>query len=296
MPTSADPRSWAAFILTNGRPEKQLTYRSLRRHGYTGRIVLVVDDEDPTLDAYRERFGDEVETFSKAEVAETFDPADLSTDRRTIVYARNASYEIARRLGLDYFLALDDDYTSFLYRYTGRQGPYSHKRSMTGATEIRSFDQVAEAMFRLLDDTGAVTVAMSQGGDHIGGGGAWTMVHGYKRKAMNSFFLRTDRPVRFVGRLNEDVNAYALFGSRGDLFLSVSALQLNQAATQGTPGGMTEIYLASGTYVKSFYTVLMCPSFVTIAPMGTQQNRRLHHRIAWENAVPKILAPELRRG
>ncbi|EFN6257501.1 hypothetical protein FVI12_21595 [Escherichia coli] len=39
---------FCAFILTHGRPDKVLTYRTLRRAGYTGKIFIVVDDEDKT--------------------------------------------------------------------------------------------------------------------------------------------------------------------------------------------------------------------------------------------------------
>ncbi|EFC6976332.1 hypothetical protein DFZ72_21860 [Escherichia coli] len=35
---------FCAFILTHGRPDKVLTYRTLRRAGYTGKIFIVVDD------------------------------------------------------------------------------------------------------------------------------------------------------------------------------------------------------------------------------------------------------------
>lgn len=98
-----DPAKFAAFILTHGRSEKVITYRSLRRHGYTGPIYLIIDDEDPTGDQYRETFGAEwVIAFSKAEIAATFDEGDQSPDRRTIVYARNACFGIAADLGLDY--------------------------------------------------------------------------------------------------------------------------------------------------------------------------------------------------
>lgn len=43
---------FACFILTYGRPQNQQTYRSLRKHGYTGPIYLIIDDEDTTGDEY----------------------------------------------------------------------------------------------------------------------------------------------------------------------------------------------------------------------------------------------------
>jgi hypothetical protein len=246
----------------------------------------VIDNEDETADDYRKVFGaDNVFQFDKAKVAKTFDEGDTNPDRRTIVYARNASYEIAEQLGLDYFAQFDDDYTNFSYRYIRNNKMLSHT--------IRNFDHIIPVMLDLLENTNALTVAFSQGGDHIGG-----ILGNYRkgvlRKAMNSQFIRTDRPVKFVGRINEDVNAYVVWGSRGELFFTLTDLQLNQVTTQSNPGGMTDTYLESGTYLKSFFTVMMAPSSVKIRMMG-QTGRRLHHAILWENTVPKIISPRHRK-
>ncbi|HEC4426053.1 TPA: hypothetical protein ACGTJ8_004598, partial [Escherichia coli] len=51
---------FCAFILTHGRPDKVLTYRTLRRAGYTGKIFIVVDDEDKTRHQYMAEFGEQV--------------------------------------------------------------------------------------------------------------------------------------------------------------------------------------------------------------------------------------------
>jgi len=158
---------------------------------------------------------------------------------------------------------------------------------------VRNFDRIIPVMLDLLEDTNALTVALSQGGDHIGG-----ILGNYRkgvlRKAMNSQFVRTDRPIRFAGRLNDDVNAYVVQGSQGELFFTVTDIQLNQLTTQSNPGGMTEIWVESGTYLKSFFTVMMAPSSVKIRMMG-QTSRRLHHSILWENTVPKIISEKHRK-
>ena len=286
--------SFAAFILTHGRPDNVKTYDTIRHHGYTGRIVLIIDTEDPHADGYRERFGpDNVVQFDKAKIAEEFDTADTQADRRTIVYARNYCFKLAREMGLTYFVELDDDYVDFQYRFIRDEdihGVYVRRRGRGPG-----LDAVFDAMLDFLDDTGAVSVAMSQGGDHMGGyRGA---IHkGVKRKAMNSMFHRTDRPIAYLGRINEDVNTYVLQGSRGDLFLTFMGLQLDQTATQQSKGGMSDVYLLSGTYVKSFYTVMMAPSCVKVGLMGrTAQTQRFHHKISWDLAVPKILSAEYRK-
>lgn len=282
------PDGFAALILTHGRPDRVFTHRFLRKHGYTGPIHLVIDDEDETGDEYRAEYGEEyVHVFSKDQIEQTFDTADTSTDRRTIVYARNASFDIARSLGLRYFIQLDDDYDWFGYRFLRMD-------QTAGSTPVSDLDALFQAMIDLLEDTGAATVAMSQGGDHIGGG-AGPMAKGkVLRKAMNSFVFRTDRPVEFLGRINEDVNTYVTHGSRGALFFTSLGVQLHQKQTQSNAGGMTDIYLASGTYLKSFYTVMMAPSCVKVGRMGPV-SERFHHHVLWEQAVPKIISGRYRK-
>ena len=282
----ADKSKFAILILTHGRPHHVRTYDSLRRSGYTGPIYLVIDNEDPTGQEYRDVYGPEnVFEFNKEEIAQQVDTGDTNPSRASTLFVRTALTQIAKEIGLDYFAQFDDDYTNFSYRYIRKNKMLSHT--------IRNFDRIIPVMLDLLEDTNALTVALSQGGDHIGG-----ILGNYRkgvlRKAMNSQFTRTDRPIRFAGRLNDDVNAYVVQGSQGELFFTVTDIQLNQLTTQSNPGGMTEIWVESGTYLKSFFTVMMAPSSVKIRMMG-QSGRRLHHSILWENTVPKIISPRHRK-
>lgn len=279
---------FVAFILTNGRPNKVITYESLKKAGYTGRVVLVVDDEDKELENYKKKFGDQVYVFSKEEVAKTFDEADNFNDRRAIVYARNACFEIAKELGYKYFIQLDDDYTNFYYMQDENL-KFKH-------TNILDLDDVFRKLLKFfLSIPNLCSVAMAQGGDFIGGAQNKKAATEKKlmRKCMNSFICSTDRPFKFIGRVNEDVNTYTLEGSRGSLFLTVTNLKLSQVTTQKSAGGMTGIYKDNGTYYKSFYSVMMHPSGVSIALMG--HNARLHHSVKWSQTVPMILSESYKK-
>lgn len=270
---------FCAFILTHGRPDKVLTYSVLKRAGYSGKVYIVIDDEDKTRLQYIEKFGDEVLTFSKSDIAGRFDEADNFGDRRSIFYARNACFDLAAKVGCKYFIQLDDDYTEFQFRIDRNLDP-SYKA-------IRNLDGVLSAMLAYYQAIPAASIAMSQGGDFLGGtagnNAAWV-----KRKAMNSFICSTERPFAFMGRINEDVNTYTTLGRRGELFMTIGAVQLGQKQTQSNSGGMTELYLDSGTYVKSFYSVMFSPSCVKISLMGAS-HKRLHHKVLWNNAAVKIL-------
>ena len=242
---------FCAFILTHGRPDKVITLRSLRSHGYTGKVFIVIDDEDQTGDEYRRIFGDDVLVFSKDEVGRYTDQFDNFSDRRTILWARNACWDLAKQMGYRYFIQLDDDYMTWLHRRRGKGHQYSSSvvaEEYHGWT-IKNLDAVFDALVRLVETTPIKTVALSQGGDHIGGE---LGKRRFRRKAMNSFVCDTAKPFLFRGRINEDVNTYVSLGGTGDLFLTDMQLQLNQLETQTNAGGMTEVYLDSGTYVKSF--------------------------------------------
>ena len=280
--------NFAVFILTHGRPEKVITYNTLKKCGYTGKIYFIVDNEDDTVPEYIDKFGKEnVIIFDKDLIEKEFDTADTFKGRAAIFYARNASWKIAKELGLDYYCQLDDDYTDFLYRFDDN--------GVMSSRMVRSVDKVIKASLDLLEDTGAVCIAWSQGGDYIGGEFSALWKSQVRRKAMNSMFFRVDRPVEFLGKINEDVSTYVVHGSRGNLFLTVAGVQLNQVQTQKSSGGMTEYYKDSGTYVKSFYSIIMAPSCVKISTMG-RTDRRFHHLIKWNNAVPKIISERYKKA
>jgi hypothetical protein len=289
------PDDFAALILTHQRPDRQLTLATLRRSGYSGAVYLIVDDEDPTLDDYRAKFGDSVLTFSKRDAHAVTDDADNSGSMRGVVYARNAAWDIARGLGLRHFIELDDDYTHFALRFDA-------SLNYVNRAVRRCLDDVIVAMCEWLESSGAMSVAFSQGGDHIGGGNSSYNAGGpiAKRKAMNGFLLSTDRPFSFYGRINEDVNAYVTLGKVGALFFTPFQACLNQIQTQAQSGGLTEIYLDSGTYYKSFLSVMWEPSCVQVAVMGSPEDGqaahyRIHHRVDWRRAVPCILPHRYRK-
>ena len=281
-------REFAVFILTHGRPNRVYTYATLEKCGYTGPVYFVVDNEDLTVDEYRKNFGaNRVIVFDKLAISKRYDTADTEKDRRAIFYARNACFDIAKDLGYEHFIELDDDYTTFDYRYV--EG--THLR----ARRCKSLDEAFEAMVDFLEDSKAAAVAFAQAGDLIGAPENDMIQAGYKRKCMNSWVLRTDSPLRFVGRINEDVNTYVVNGIRGDLFLTVPHIALVQKETQSNAGGMTELYKENGTYLKSMYTVMMAPSCVKVAMMGPAKPR-LHHRISTHYAYPKVLSERYYKG
>ena len=206
--------NFCVFILSHGRPDRVFTYKTLIEKGYTGKTYIILDDEDKTADEYKKLYKDQILTFSKSEAAKTFDVGDNFTDRRAVVYARNAVFDIAKNIGCKYFMVLDDDYTDFRWSFTNERKYVTNKY-------IKNLDKIFEIMLKFYKSTPFTSICMAQGGDFIGGAGSGlskTFLDGQiSRKCMNSFICSTDRPFNFVGRINEDVNTYCNLGNKGHL-------------------------------------------------------------------------------
>ena len=277
---------FAMFIMSYNRPDNIATLRTLAKANYTGKYYIIVGDDDPQLDGYKEMYGDKLFVFNKQSVAHLFDMYDNGGNEKCVVYARNYCFELAKQLGLTYFAQFDDDYIELAYRY-----PQDGKLKICN---IREFDDICDICIEYLENSGALSIALAQHGDFIGGVQNSFIKERVKRKAMNTFFCKTDRPFTFDGRINEDVNAYVGYGRTGGLFLTFCDVSIKQKHTQQNAGGLTDIYNDAGTYTKSFYTVLANPSCVKVAVMGDKYPR-IHHRVSWNNAVPKIVSDKYKK-
>lgn len=275
-------KDFAVFILTHGRPDNIITLKTLEKCGYTGKLYFIVDNEDKTIDKYYENFGkDKVIVFDKKALADNIDEGNNFDERRTITHARNACFEIAEDLGVKYFIELDDDYKQFKFRFENKLGYEA---------VIKNIDSIFDIFIDFYKNTNIKSIAFSQGGDHIGGFTTTKL----KRKCMNSFICSTDRPFKFVGAMNEDVNTYTTLGSRGNIFFTFTSVQLDQKETQSQTGGITDMYLRFGTYCKAFTTVMMHPSSIKVSMMNTS-NMRLHHSIKWKNTIPVIISDKYKK-
>ena len=291
--------AFGAFIVSAKRASmaQKFTVKNLRVSGYTGPIYFIVGDDDPTINEYYEMFGHEsVKVFTKDDEAQDLmQQVPEDSKRSVVVYARNQVDRIAQEIGLDYYIVLDDDYKQFAHRHPViRTDASGGRRLVLSSNTVRDLDAVFAAMVEFLEISGALTVAMSQGGDMIGGVDNPLTRRGMSRKAMNSFVIKTGRPPKFTGWLNEDITMSINHGRVGDLVFTLADVQLVQEPTQKNSGGLTEEYLKLGTYVKSFYTFMADPSSVNIKAMGDHVYR-IHHQVNWGSAVPKIISGKYRK-
>ena len=276
------------FVLTYGRPHNQRTLNTLSKLGVKYPVYLVCSDDDKELGEYQKLYGKQVVVFNKEQAVKEMgiDLMDNFGNKKAIIYARNYAFVLAKQLGYRYFWELDDDYYEFAFA--------DFKRGMwdslsVGHSTFKEMDRVLEACLEYYaSNPKLLGLSFSQGGDFIGGLDNKQRV---KRKCMNSFFCDTERPFLFRGTLNEDVNFYAGDGARDGICLQLHNIKLQQTGTQKTDGGMKDIYLDGGTYIKSFYSIMINPSAVKISLMG-DLHLRLHHRIDYNGICPKIIREE----
>ena len=89
------------FILTHNRVGHQITLDTLIEYGYQGDIRLVVDDNDPDLQGYFDRYGDMVCVFNKDEIRDKMgiDMGDNFNNYLNCVIPRNYCFLLAKELG-----------------------------------------------------------------------------------------------------------------------------------------------------------------------------------------------------
>ena len=269
------------FIISHGRPNDIITLKTLKQIECKLPIYIIIDNEDKTDIIYFEKYKNNVLQFDKKHYASLVDNFDNSGNYRTTTHARNACFDLAKELGYEYFLVLDDDYTEFKMRINHKLQHPSGKYLI-----IKNIDNVFLKTLEYYKNSNFTSICYSQGGDWFGGETNFNKKP--KRKAMNSWFCSINRRFKFISRLNEDVNTYMALGNQGKVFMTIPFIQIDQKTTQKNKGGMSEAYLDGGTYVKSFYTILNRPDCTEINLMG-RTDKRLHHLISWKNACPMII-------
>lgn len=270
---------FCVFVISHGKPEND-TYKQLKLCNCEYPIYIVIDDKDPKLNEYIEKYGKEnVCIFNKVEYSKKCDMMDNFDFDKVIVFARNACYDFAEKLGYKYFIELDDDYTSFLFRFPKKKCLSVKKTGINTIFDLyRQFYDINKNMKML---------AFKQGGD-------FSDIHTVNRKTMNALFCSTERRVIFNGRINEDVNAYTRGNQLGEIFITLPVIQLCQRQTQ-SGNGMSETYLKYGTYTKSFYSVIQSPSCVKISILQSPTSFRIHHQINHKTCDVKIISSRYKK-
>ncbi len=269
---------FACIVISHGRPECN-TVKIFRSSGYTGKIYIVVDDEDKSLPDYVAKYGDDVHVFHKTD---NFDTGDLGGNKGVATYARNECRQVAEKHGLKYYFMLDDDFKSLSYRYNDG----GHLK----AVKARGLDKVLEGICRYFDESTVECLGFGTAVDYIGG--VPTFESGRpNRSVMGGYFLRTSNKFEWPCRYSEDSIADIAQSRKGQAWfrfipvMSILALWLPKRKND-LSGGCISAYESEGSFKLRFYSVMYHPDCVSMRSSGDGYDNLIRNN----NAYPKIIS------
>lgn len=269
---------FAVFILSHGRAEKCLTLETLRRCGFTGKVFIVIDDEDEQKADYFSNYGsDIVVEFCKKDYVSSVDTITIVDNPASPTFARNAVCDIAKQHGVKYFGMFDDDLTNFLYRYND-SGSLRKK-------DISDLDKIFEYMLDFMDISNADCFAFTNAGGLIGGvSGRFS--EGLRRQAAATFIIRTESYAPFVGVYNEDMNYSLLKARKGQLVFELTKIAFYTCERGDNSGGLHDLYASKDWYFINFHSVVCLPDVCKIQP----RNGNAKLKINWVCSIPQIIS------
>lgn len=248
---------FAVFIPTHKRADTIKSYDTLRMAGYTGKIILVVDNEDTDADKYLKKFGDNVIVFDKQK---WYNKSDTMHTRYkpTVLFARNFIIDFAKTNGYDYFVMMDDDISKLLHVYS--------VEDKLKKTEIDNLDIVFNLIIKLQEHSGIDILSFSQDGGYFGGAkGRYKNGLNYNMSMMMIFKSSTAK--MFVGEFNEDTN-YINTNYINSIILEISDV-CGCSPPRGTKsGGLTDFYDEDPEYIRNYYSLMCRPDAIVLDENG----------------------------
>lgn len=271
--------NFAVFICTHGRPYNQTTLKVLRDCGYTGVVYLVSDNEDDTrflLDDYIDSNTTTL-VFNKSYAVSREDSGTDEPIRNTHLYAWNACEKFANACGCDYAIIVDDDLTSFRYRY--EEDGHLKSQPIT-----KNFDKLFEYYIHYMEDTNISALSVADARNYIGGKAK------YGRNMNTMVFRKLKDTIEWKSEMYEEMVTSLLAQQTGKFILQPTFFQYEtKSMGNGSKGGMEEIYNKKSVYNRSAYVVMFHPSCVDF------DNNNTGFRLRKDNAFPKLISSKYKQ-
>lgn len=250
--------NFAVFILSHKRAERVETYDALRKSGYTGDIIVVIDDEDEQRDIYRKRFGKELVIFNKQRYIDSSDAIYPKEKRGSALYARNFIESVAKASAYDGFVMIDDDITSFRYRWVDDD---SVKSLCVG----QLLDKVFEYYINYMKDAKIATTSFPFSMFFVSGVSGLDTKISESRHTYEIHIRNTDFPVEWKSVINQDTITELLTMQRGYIWWSIPFVVIDGLPMNRLSGGLKSVYDSISDFDKAFLAVITNPSGCKIA-------------------------------
>ena len=262
--------NFAIFILSHNRADNIKTYDTLRKCGYTGKIYVLIDNEDLQTEIYKSRFGDDLIVFDKKKQSVNSDSCDNFGNLSTPLYARNYCFEIAKKLNLSHFIMADDDIYDLKHVFVNSDDKFIKNH-------IKNLDSIIESLIRFINTSKYISSCSFVFDSEYFGGKNGKFKEGLGRTIQQFILFKSDTDVRFLSSKNEDLNiSIANFDK---LFFENFSLSVCSPIRGTNEGGI----LYTSTYENNMYTLMIAPSCFKI--LGNGKMRKNNDRI-----YPKIIS------
>lgn len=276
-------KDFAIFICTHGRPDKQYTLEALREAGYTGFIILVVDDEDDTYEEYLNWTDKDekvkVHKFCKQHYIDTIDYGTVLY-RKVILYAKCACEDFARAMGLTSFVISDDDTKQFRFRWV-------EDGKLKAVPITKDFDKVVEAFTEYMLTTDLTALSFGYTSSYLKGTSVFDkQVLCNNRVAYNFVFRNKAHEVDWRGSYGEDLITACTSSIVGNIWMNLPVIQNDMVVQGQSSGGMTELYKSQDSFQLVQCETMYCPTSMTAQYYKT----RWYGAVQRENTFPKIIS------
>lgn len=278
---------FAVFICTHGRPNNQTTLQFLRKQGYTGKIYLVLDDTDSTIQQYIDTYNpDMILVFDKQHYIDTNDVGSLPPNFKTILYAKNAVEDMAIDLGLKAFVVADDDVKSFRLR-----APIDDKHMCS--YRVENMDEVIDAYCEFMLDNDFTAVGFCNNVQYAAGIEVFNNNNIQKyRVPYNFVFRNTKYKVEWLSSFGEDIITAMEYGKVGHKMIDLPCVQFETIPPgKALPGGMSDIYNSISEFSLVFYYFMYNPSAMKLRIRKNEWNEQIQKN----NIFPKIISSAYRK-
>ena len=278
-------KDFAIFITSHNSPDECKSFYSLRKAGYKESVYIVIDDEDPQYEVYKDHVFNLL-VFHKQDYIDKLDigMSKSNPQRAAVLYARAAVEDFAKEKGLDYFIVMDDDLYGFRYRYI--------ENNRLCSRPVENFNVLIDNYIQFMKDSNSICVSFANDGSFIGGADVVSSGKILERRSCHTIFLR-DTSKEFIWKfaVNEDYVTSLLYANIGKLMFTLPFVQRTISGMNDRQEGMHDLYESTSEFQRAFYNVIACPWTCTV----TEYKNHFVVRTNKNTAYPKIVSDRYRR-
>lgn len=271
------------FICTHGRPDKQHTLETLRKSGYDGKICLVVDDEDDTIQELMDNYDEDntyIQQFNKQMYIDKSDTGTNENQRKCILYAKNFCEDLAQDMKLDAFVIADDDILNFRFRY-------AEDDSLKSQKVISSMGDILEAYYSTMLDCDMVATGFGFTQFYFSGTESFSSENIQKYRVPYNFVFRNARhKVDWMSWFGEDIITAVYYGRVGQLWTAMPYVQQEIVALASASGGMKDTYDGNSSARLAMQNVMYLPAELK----AFNYQGKYMASIKRDNAFPKLIS------